>query len=373
MKPPHKQSPEALQEILEDQIEALDKSAIVAMTDPKGKIIYVNQKFCELSEYTEEELIGKTHRLINSGVHESSYFEDMWKTIQEKQVWRGEICNKAKSGRIYWVDTTIVPFMETSGDIEKYVAIRYEITDRKLAEQQIEVERKRMIESEKMASIGLLSAGIAHELGNPLGAIRGRLEMLLDMLNQENMDPQFASQSVDKMIQSVDRISKIIRALKGFSRDGSNDEKQEFNLIELIDDIVELSKQKCSKSNIEIRQKIEAQEIKVMGRETEIGQIIVNLFNNAYDAAKDSAKSWIEIEVINKDSKVVVRVQDSGSGVPEDIAAKIFDPFYTTKDVGKGTGLGLSLCRSFAEHHGGVLKLNPEISSSCFQLELPRN
>lgn len=355
------------------QIEALDQSAIVAITDLKGVIVHANPKFCELSEYSEVELIGKTHRIINSGYHDKDFFKQMWGAISQGKVWRGEVCNRSKSGRIYWVDTTIVPSFDENDKLEQYIAIRYDITNRKRTEQILEDERARLIESEKMASIGVLSAGIAHELGNPLGAIRGRLEMLETMLSQETFDRSFALVSAQKMIENVDRMSKIIRGLKNSSRDGSKDAMQEFNLNQLIGDILELSQQKCAKNNVEVRFKASQQALMVLGRETEIGQVVVNLFNNAFDAVKAESPSWIEVELVDQPEQVIVHFRDSGQGVSDEILTKIFDPFFTTKEVGEGTGLGLSICRSFAEGHGGRLYYNKDDSHSCFTLELPKN
>lgn len=122
---------------LKDILFALNHSAIVAITDRTGKITYVNEKFIEMSQYTAEELIGKTHRIINSAHHPKKYFKDLWKVIGNGDVWRGEIKNRKKDGSMYWVDTTIVPFLNEKGIPYQYVSIRYEITDRKNAEEMI--------------------------------------------------------------------------------------------------------------------------------------------------------------------------------------------------------------------------------------------
>ena len=150
---------------------ALDQAAIVAITDERGIITYANEKFCEISKYSREELLGQDHRIINSGYHPKEFIRGLWRTIAQGKVWRGELRNRAKDGSFYWVDTTIVPVLNADGKPGQYLAIRSDITERKLMEQ-------RLTAQSALAQLGQLAAVVAHEVRNPLAGVKGSLQVL---------------------------------------------------------------------------------------------------------------------------------------------------------------------------------------------------
>ena len=191
---------------------ALDQSAIVATTDVTGVITAVNDKFCEISKYSREELLGQDHRIINSGLHGKEFFRDLWTTIAGGRIWRGEIRNRAKDGSLYWVDTTIVPFLDTAGKPYQYMAIRYEVTDRREAE-------ARLRRQETLVRLGEMSAVVAHEVRNPLAGISAALQVVASRLPADRRERTILDDIQDR-IASLNRTVQDLLAFSHSTRPG---------------------------------------------------------------------------------------------------------------------------------------------------------
>ncbi len=355
---------------LKDEKSAIDQAAIVAVTDFRGNITYANKKFCELSKYSFEELLGKNHRIIKSGHHPPSFFENLWRTIRSGKTWRGEVKNKAKDGSFYWVDTTIVPFLDEQGQPQSYVSIRYDITGRKMAEEQIDQERARSFYSSKLAALGEMAANMAHELGTPLATIRGRMEFLEYQLDKDMVSKEKVIEITNLVREEADRMTRIIKAVLSSARDGSTDPLSSVSVTSLTSKVSDYTQGKLKKDKIELRIKVPA-ELNVVCRESQMLQVLLNLLSNACDACLSSEERWVEVAARRDGEFAELSVTDTGQGIPAEVAEKIMQPFFTTKPVGKGTGLGLSISRSLIESQGGTLTLDRKSPHTRFVLRLP--
>ena len=237
----------------------------------------------------------------------------------------------------------------------------------------LELEHRKQLQVQKMSSLGEMAAGVAHEINNPLAIILAKLELIRQSLNGKIPagDPSFAT--IGRVEETANRIAKIVRSLRSFSRDVSHDPTEAVTIDKVIEDTLELCQQRFKDAGIELKVRIEPGLV-VNGRPVELSQVLLNLLNNAFDAIRGQKNSWIEIRVAqiqNERKEVQIIVEDSGPGIPEPIADKIFQPFFTTKDIGKGTGLGLSVSKGIIESQGGKLTLIGGTGHTTLEILLP--
>ena len=322
---------------LQDIQHALDQSAIVAATDQRGVINYVNDKFCEISKYSREELLGQDHRIINSGYHSKEFIRSIWRTIAQGQVWRGELRNRAKDGSIYWVDTTIVPFLNEHGKPWQYLSIRSDITQRKAAEQRLRDEAA-------LTQIGRLSAVVAHEVRNPLAGLKGSLQILAsrlppDLPGREIITPMLAR--IDALEQKVQDILTYVRP--------TSPKRQRFEMRTLVIETIHSAQAAVKGSEI----RLSAGDSAVLDADPELCRAI--LLNLMVNAAQASNGYPVDVAVRTGNRQVEIVISDRGSGIPPGVRDQLFEPFVTTKQG--GTGLGLAIARRLAQLQGGTLTL----------------
>ena len=418
---------------------ALDRHAIVSITDAAGQIVYVNEKFCKASKYRREELLGQDHRILKSGVHDSGLYVDMWKTILDGNVWQGELCNRSKDGEHYWVETTIVPLLDEKGAPRQYIAIRTDITrlqavtaaladsktelelrvrDRtaeleqakqaleadikamKQLNQKLEDAHSQLLQSEKMASIGQLAAGVAHEINNPIGYVYSNLGMLekyvhdafgmIELYEQAEgaiTDPevlarlQAAKQKLDLAYLKTDlralmdesqdgitRVKKIVQNLKDFSHADSSDEWRYADLHHGMDSTLSIVNNEIKYKAEVVKQYGVLPEVECLA--SQLNQVFMNLLVNAAHAIEE--RGTITLRTGREGDEVWVEIADTGCGIAPEHLQKIFDPFFTTKPVGKGTGLGLSLSYGIVQKHHGRIEVQSEAGKgTAFRVWLP--
>jgi PAS domain S-box-containing protein len=342
---------------LADLKRALDHAAIVATTDVNGKISYVNDKFCEISGYSREELLGQDHRIINSGLHSKEFIRNLWVTIANGRVWHGELRNKAKDGHFYWVDTTIVPFLDDRGKPYQYIAIRADITARKAAEEQL-------AQQAALARLGQMAAVVAHEVKNPLAGIKGAIQVLMSRRPAGDTETTV----MRDIIARIDSLDDLIQDLMMYARP-KPPRLSSVNLRHVIDEAVTMLRRDPHGSALGIHIDGDVGEI-IVDRDL-IRATILNLLLNAAQAMNGKGDVHVHVATAAGDGQWRLEVRDSGPGIALDIREQVLEPFFTTKS--RGGGLGLPIAKRVAELHGGTLTLAfPPGGGTLVSVQAPR-
>jgi PAS domain S-box-containing protein len=340
---------------LADIKRALDAAAIVATTDVSGRITYVNDKFVEISGYSRDELLGQDHRIINSGYHSKEFIRDLWRTIASGRVWHGELRNRAKDGHYYWVDTTIVPFLNERGKPYQYVAIRADITARKAAEE-------KLAHQAALARVGQMAAVVAHEVRNPLAGVKGAIQILMSRRSAGDAELPV----MRDIVARIDALSELINDLMIFARPRPP-RLARVELHAIIADAITVARRDPAAHAIDIS--IDGPGVTIDADGELIRAMLLNLLLNAAQAMA-LPKGRIVLRTAQKGNAALIEVRDTGPGIPADIRTQIFEPFFTTK--ARGGGLGLPIARRTAELHGGSLTIDcPTEGGTVVTVQLP--
>jgi C4-dicarboxylate-specific signal transduction histidine kinase len=225
-----------------------------------------------------------------------------------------------------------------------------------------------------MSSLGEMASGVGHEINNPLTIILGSIEKLKRQLRPEITSRDEIQSTLEKLSNNSNRIAKIVSGLRTFARDASQDEKTLVSANEVTRDTLDLTQERLLARGIDFRvhvEDIESKDASFWGRSIQISQILINLLNNSADAIETLKEKWIYLHFKIQNGNLIWRISDSGNGIPQNIADKMMNPFFTTKEEGKGTGLGLSISQSLAVEHGGQLKYLPLETHTTFELSIP--
>jgi PAS domain S-box-containing protein len=393
--------------------EAIESSNIVSKTDIDGIITFVNDEFCKISGYTRDELIGQNHNIIRHPDVPKERFKRLWDTILAKKTFRSTVMNRAKDGSTFYVNTTIIPILDESGAIEEFIAIRYDVTkemelqialekkerelealnrtleervrmqtkklydlnkhlEERVAEEvrQNEEKQKMLFLQSRMASLGQMMANIAHQWRQPL------TELALTLFNLKKAAHRQDLQKVDAVYeesrQMIQNMSQTIEDFINFFKPGKP--KEIFAPSQSVEDALQIVGKSLEKHYIKIETNVDAS-LKVRGVRNELSQVLINLLQNAKEALENSPEGhrFINVCVTKKDDKeLCVSVEDSAGGVPEEVAERIFEPYFTTKHQAKGTGLGLFMSKMIiGKSFGGTIDLENGPHGATFRIDLP--
>ncbi len=360
---------------------ALDKACIVAITNQKGIITYVNENFCSISKYSEAELIGQDHRIINSGYHSKEFIRRLWVTIGNGITWKGEIKNRAKDGTYYWVDTTIVPFLNEHGKPYQYVAIRADITERKNAveelkklNEQLEEHVNNRTQLLELANKELesFSYSVSHDLRAPLRAIGGYSRILQEDYEQV-LDAE-GNRLLNNIITNSKRMGRLIDDLLSFSRMSRKEITQtDINMYLLVNECLEeLFFDKSSHNYTVDIGDLHA----CFGDSTMLKQVWQNLLDNAIKYSSKNAKPHVVIGSNDDGLSTIYYVKDNGVGFDMKYVHKLFGVFQRlhSNEEFEGTGVGLALVKRIINKHDGNVWAESEPGiGSTFYFSIPKN
>jgi PAS domain S-box-containing protein len=359
---------------------ALDESSIVAITDQKGIIHHVNDNFCRISGYRADELLGQDHRIINSGYHPKEFIRGLWTTIAHGHIWKGELKNKAKDGSFYWVDTTIIPFLDEKGKPYQYVAIRADITSRKQAEEALYKLNQELENRVNLRTVQLEAAtkemeaftySVSHDLRAPLRGIVG-FASILEEDYSDKLDNE-AKRITGIIKNNTLKMGQLIDDLLAFSRMGRQDmPKTGIDMQVLVQGIIH---EFASGNTYEPAIEWEIQALPpVQADINTIRQVWVNLLSNAIKYSGKKERPHIAIGSFMKEEQTVFFVRDNGIGFDYRYRDKLFKVFQRLHSPSQfeGTGVGLALVAKIISKHGGQVWAEGEVGKgACFYFSLP--
>lgn len=339
-----------------------------------GQIRFVNGKVKTVFGYERDELLGREVDILLASETRAAlpaardrFFAD----LQPREMGSGlEFFCQRRDGTLFPVDISLSP-LEIDGESCVMAAV-HDITAQKQLEAEIEANRARAAASARLSALGTMAGGIAHEINNPLAAIRALAEDLGDDATRRVPTSSEVVDATEQITRMADRIATIIRSLRHLARDGQNDPLVDTALRDVVAAAVDLGRQVFDNAAVTLTVPPIDPDIRIRCREVEISQILFNLLQNGFDAVRpEPGRQWVRLEVEVRGRNITISVIDSGPGVPEGLEDRIMEPFFTTKPVGQGTGLGLSLSRQIAELHGGSLEFSRAGGHTCFMLTLP--
>lgn len=327
----------------------INATCLVSISDIKGRIVYANKEFCKISGYKKTELIGKNHKIFKHPQTSDKFYEELWSTILSGKIWKGVHKNLTKDGRTIYLNTTIAPLKNHKGEIIRFIATRFDVTEQMKMEDELKEKENILIHQSKMASMGEMIGAIAHQWRQPLSLISTTATGIKIQNEYGILEKIQLNDSMDSINNSVQHLSNTIDDFRNFFI--PNKEKKKFNIKESFKKVFKLTEAQFLNKNIFVLDEIE--DIELYGLENELIQVLINILNNAKDELikEENLKRIVKINTKCENKMLIISILDNGGGIDEQLINKIFEPYFTTKINDGGTGIGLSMSKSIIEKH----------------------
>ncbi len=360
---------------------AIDQaSEVVVITDEQGRIQYVNPAFEIVTGYTREEALGQTPRILKSGVHDQTFYREMWETLMAGRTWEGTMVNKRKDGSLFTEVVSISPVRDSSGVVVNYVAVERDITEQLHLVEEKESLQVQLLQAQKMEAVGRLAGGVAHDFNNMLQTILGYTSFALKEVPQEG----FLRDCLEEVQKAGQRSADLTRQLLAFARKQTANPK----ILDLNDTLAGMLKmlQRLIGEDINLTWVAGHHLWRIRMDPSQIDQVLANLAVNARDAIKGvghlsigTSNAVIDQLYANEHvdtlpgEYVCLTVSDDGCGMDRETVSRIFEPFFTTKPLGEGTGLGLATVYGIVKQNDGFINVYSEPGhGTTFRIYLPR-
>ncbi len=337
---------------------AIDMAALVSISDVSGAIISANANFCASCGYELDELIGKNHNIISSGYHSALFWQDLWKLLIAGEIWQGEICNKKKNGELFWIDSTIIPFLDNNGKPYQYLSIRFDITEKKDSSRLVHIYNKEL--EKKNKELDQFAYIVSHDLKAPLRGINNLSQWIEEDL-EGKLEPD-AQKNIHLLRRRVQRMENLIDGILQYSRVGrTKQHSEEVEIEQLLTEIISII-QEAPQYSVRIAKDLP----KIYTEKIALEQVFSNLISNAFKYNNNPTPS-LEISFEDNKDFYTFCVADNGEGIAKELHEKVFVIFQTlqARDTYESTGVGLAIVKKLVEDKGGKVWIESAISEGA--------
>ncbi|WP_155724070.1 ATP-binding protein [Bdellovibrio bacteriovorus] len=355
--------------------------------DENTVIREMNSAAERILEYSTDEIKGKETPAIFHDLNEVIAFRDKMALQVGKSIELGpeyfeyffklgynrasEWTIISKTGRRYSMVLSLSKILDEQGKVTGYLGILEDVTQLREKEKLLKEQEQKILASSRLASLGEMAAGIAHEINNPLAIINGHVSVLRRVLSQKGVQDGDVTKKLDAIESVIQRIAKIIRGMRSYAHETDLTSEEVIAVDTLVDETLAFCHEKFKSEGVELAAQIQP-DLKLRGRPYQISQVLLNLLNNAMDAVAVSPVKKVSLDASLRNGGIEISVSDTGPGVPYHLRSKIMEPFFTTKEVGKGVGLGLSISQGIVQAHGGKFYLDDNSTKTRFVIWLPQ-